>query len=825
MGWKYTSQLVVLFLLVVPFSTAINLNQYPAPFVVDGMLASNFAIVVGDEAAATDVAGAIDVSMQLQRLLQQSQAQKEAELEAERAQRKTIAAEAGTVSMSSTSDLLELDESLGSVREALTEADLDILKGGQIQTGKGRTEYNQYFRFSQTVGKVVFGEDEKDKIGDYLSWDDGDHLFTWELEFEQGLESELSGNDLEDLEDEDIFILGSPYVIANTDFQESTGRLRLTLLGGGVSTYLSENEKEIFTIDGKDYLVEVVIISENSDSIKLRVNGQLTPEMRRGETEVIDGVQLGIQEITGTAKEGQKSIVQFTMGAQKLELEDRNALDNNPSTASVRVNGEVIEDSDLKINAVVKVSGNRVAVNRITYRLFADAVLGDIFIPSGTGLREQLEEPEGMLSPFWNIVYNGLTQVKTAPVVYKPSGDKEYDLQFANQEGITYRFPLVTNEDGDGKLKYGDDDDDLWFIESNSDTTFYGTRGDYFVLSNCAGDDNTCFTHILKYSSADTSASNTITLGFDDLGTGRKDVILSNDTNSFSGELVVGGVSYKIFADTVFNSPPNISIDLNGDGSVSGDEAVIGIQGEGMIDLGSVNTNTPNTEGVQAIINGNADTTLTTLKKEFDDASANEVIAITIEPRSNNHAGITSLSATSGTLFGPFKHGETERAMSKYGIAFDFKNPSGDSAEKLTIDYPFSQRGADVRIITKTSPILILEPEKEEIAQTTGIVARLASEINNILNYNAILVGGPCANKHAAFLMGNPSPCWETVPLGGAIIQSIVHPNNNHAMIIAGREAKDTRKATTAIARGFLSGVPSDKAFVYGNGEIKVRIG
>lgn len=834
-GWKLRNKIftgmtlrktttIIVLLLLAQTAFAAQLRDYPSFFFKGDSIDTPFALVVGDNAAASDVAGGIDIAVQLQQELSKRQA-------AAQPPPPPVKYTPEGFIVGKTSDLLEIGETLGSVREALTELDLDVLKGGQLVTREGRTAYRQYIRFPEDKGQVIFNEDEKDRVGDYLNWDDGDELFTWEVEFDQGLESTLTDGDLEDLEDEEITLLGTQYTITTATYSESTGRLSLTLLGGAASTYLGENEKETYTINGKDYLVEVLIISEQQAAVKFRINGQITPELKQGEATIIDGVQIGIGDVTTTEKEGQKNIVQFFLGAARLQLEDNNALDNNPTTAGLRVNGETIEDSDLKILASKE--GSRVRINKIIYRLFADSVTGDIFIKPGQTLRNQLNEPEGLLAPGWDIAYDGLAETGTTSISYDPAGNNRYRLEFTNQEGINYKIPLLSNEDNDGKLSYGDDTDDLWFIESNSDTTFYGNRGDYFVLSNCNTNDNTCFTHVVRYTGANTGAatSGIIVLSFNDLGTGNRDITLSSDGTKFTGELIAGGVGYKIFASNQTNGTPNIAIDLNADGSVSSDEAIIGTKGEGLIDLGTDNTNSPNTEAGRAIIDGSAATTLRTLKKEFDKADTDEVINIPIEPRASNGIGIQSLTATSGTLFGPLDSDGEDLALSAYGTQFELDDPSGDRAETLTIDYPTSQRGATVRIIggpaPKTLEELIKETETPEQKTPFQPRAFLASEIGDITTHNAIIMGGPCANHHTARLLGNPQPCWESIPLETAIIRLIEQPNGKKALIIAGREAKDTRRASIAVTRGHLSTIPASSAEITGGQDVtdvRVRI-
>src|SRR3989344_7514738 len=203
-------------------ASAAKLSDYPAPFVVNGTPASNLAIVVGDAADGSDVVGAIDIIQSLQSQAVVKVAGPDAPSQ--------LVVEGDAVEVGSTSDLLEINEVLGDVRETLTEVDLDMLKGGQVVTDQGSTEFNQYLRFptaSSTSGTVRFDKDERDRVGHYLFYNDSATIFQWELEFEEGLESEVEGDDLVDLEDEDLTILGQPFVIVDTDITNSTVDLKI----------------------------------------------------------------------------------------------------------------------------------------------------------------------------------------------------------------------------------------------------------------------------------------------------------------------------------------------------------------------------------------------------------------------------------------------------------------------------------------------------------------------------------------------------------------------------------------------------------------------
>jgi len=871
-------------------ASAYKLSDYPAPFVVNGTPASNLAIIVGDQADGSDVVGAVDIIQSLQTAAVVKTAAPGAPSQ--------LVVEGDAVEIGSTSDLLEIAEIIGDVRETLTEVDLDMLKGGQIVTDEGSTEFNQYLRFPQLVEltdplstSVIFAEDERDRVGHYLYINDGDVVFQWELEFEEGLESEVELDDLVDLEDEDVTILGQPFVIVDTDVRNGSNvfgtviaggspDLTFEIIGGAVSAVLGENDKETYVVDGKEYEVEVLVISETAadgeGAIKFRINGEITDELEDGETDVLaDGTQIGIRDILATGKDIQKSIVQFYLGAYKVEFRDTNTSDAIANQAGTEVNEETIEDSNVVIRAqftsasdtVISLTGSEFEVQNVKYNLTADAVLGDMYIPPGTGVREQLDEPEGMLTPSWDIRYEGLMDTGVTLVRVDAAGDDEYDLEFTNQEGIFFDFPLASNEASNsaGQFKYGDDDDDLWFQEQipftggaiapfvtaavpagvASASDFYISDDDFFVLSNCdfATNDNTCFTHVLRYDSID-STNNQLT--FTDLGTGTRETTF--DTTTFLSELVVGGITYEVGVQNTAGAvvtPFNLTIDLNGDGDiVNGTKALIAIQGEGLIDLGcefvsvglaaapltSQPASLPNF-GLDGACNALTATTsfnisLITLAKEFDEAVANENISINVSARLGNEIGLESINNATpatgaGILFGPLdleENEDLEQFLSGYGVFGELFDPtSNDEAEDLTIEYPLSERGARVFVtggVVSTTSVSAGGVERVQPIQIGA--AKLASEVSDVSMYNAIVVGGPCANPIADALLGGQEPCYETVPENKAIVKLFEHTNGNVALLINGRSAMNTRQGSRAVSTGDVSKVAGMEAEVSG---------
>jgi len=870
-------------------ASAAKLSDFPAPFIVNGTPASNLAIVVGDQADGSDVVGAVDI-------IQSLQSQAVVKVAAPNTPSQLVV-EGDAVEIGSTSDLLEISEQMGDVRETLTEVDLDMLKGGQITTDQGSTEFNQYLRFpddSTSSGSVRFDKDERDRVGHFLFYNDSSTVFQWELEFEEGLESEVTGNDLVDLEDEDITILGQPFVIVDTDLVNRSDLansvsggspdLTLELIGGAVSAVLGENDKETYVVDGKEYEVEVLVISETAasgeGSVKFRINGEITDELADGETDVLaDGTQIGIRDILATGKDIQKSIVQFYLGAYKISFRDSNTTDT-VAIVGAEVNEETIEDANVLMKgqftsnppATTSLTGAKFEIQNVKYNLTADAVLGDMYVPPGTGVRAQLDEPEGMLTPNWDIRYEGLMDTGVSLIRLDSAGDDEYDLEFTNQEGIFYDVPFLSNEAnnaannlpaGSGALKFGDNDDDLWFTEVRNDTndagsfatvagvhaqTFYITDDDFFIVSNCdiPNSDNTCFSHVLRYDSIDTTNRQ---LTFTDLGTGTREV--TYDASTFVADLVVGGITYKVGVNTTTAA---IVVDLNGNGNRGNcTEAWIGVQGEGLIDLGNQllphNTSnfsrpsgngtcslsvlvggvtttghynvTPNGGGANLVANS-SNLSIITLSKEFDEASSNENISVNITTRTGNEIGISSVSAFSGSFWSGMldleENDDLAQALSGYGVFFELFDPSGsDQAEDLTVEYPLSQRGARVFITGGVVTTSTTESGGNERVQPIQIgAAKLASEVSDISQYNAVVVGGPCANQVAAALLGNPAQCYESVPENKAIVKLFEHTNGNVALLVNGRTAMNTRQGARAVATGAIAQATGMEAEVTG---------
>lgn len=726
---------------------ALDLGEYPGPFVKSGVYDPSNAFVLGDEAKGPDTFGALDIAANLQ-------------FES----KVCSAAGAGAVnvvgdaaSISTNSDLLELRESLGDVRETMSEFDLDGLRGGSVTTNEGRTEYNQYLRFNSStlaIGNpplVNFTENDEpvEKVGDFMVVQVGgtnatNAFFEYELQFEEGLESTIASAKLSDLDDESLVILGQTYVFIDTSVDTTNNEVKLELLGGAIYDVLEEGEKKSYTIKGKTYEVQVVVITDqNPETVVFRVNGEQTKELDDGEVEILsDGTLLGISEVISNeaGEAGGGDIVEFYIGANKLEIEDKEYTDS-VFESRVKIDNEPLEDAWVEIDAN-ELSSTELELTSIKYRLVADSLPGltNIYVPPGHGIREYLDEPQGLLGQNWDLRYEGLDDTGVSVIKIDPQGDDEYRLEFTNQLGQLYRIPYLTNKGG--VFKFGDDDDDLVFSEGfintssnvNASNLFFNIDpNDYFVLSkqeSANATDETATSHIVRYTSIDTS-NNQITV--DDLATGTREFTYSttgvgNSTVTIGKvNLLFGGNTFQAFINNNASTGFALAVDQNGDGVIgsavaptvtttgvefsSGAGFLIGVaalqevkvtvRGGGVLDLGNhtlshgvdprlSRSTDANIQGGLSLTNFSepgSNLTLVTVNSEFDENGplnngGDEILVLEIQTRTNNELG-TPKGAIKYVDNGTSSQGVIQDYMTRITQYFVLEEPDDDEDHHL----------------------------------------------------------------------------------------------------------------------------------------------
>ncbi|PIN69686.1 hypothetical protein COV93_04465 [Candidatus Woesearchaeota archaeon CG11_big_fil_rev_8_21_14_0_20_43_8] len=786
---------------------AADLSEYPSQFIADGKFQG--LIVVGEMAASSDVVGAIDIATSLQ-----YDAKKTTVLGSNDNVVTTIHS-GDAAKVESGIDMLEINETIGDVKAIFTGDDLDALASGSVSNALGATNYNQYLNFKSVTtnfpGRVIYSENENEDVGDYLYFADGTTIFEYELQFEEGFESDVVTGHMVDIEDESLVILGKKFNVVSTSL--SGLEVKMTLLGGEVTDTLSESETKTYTINGNDYEVNVLIVSDNNNEVKFVVNGEVTDKLSEGSTDTLsDGTMLGVRDIMpneGTEEEG-GDIVEFYLGASKLELTDTN-YESNTWYNGVEVNDESIEDASIIID-MTNITTTKKEINSIKYRLHADSKMGDVFIEAGHGIKEYLDEPEGMLNADWDIMYDGLSEPIKLPMQIISNGDDSYDLLFPTQGHEMYKIPFIDNSnDDDHGFKYGDNDNDLQFIEAPSLSTdyvnsgFWITEDDYFILGD-SGNLISTITKVLRYDSIDTSNRE---IQFTDLAGGQFEVTygtdtLTQDTNTATGILNTAGRSYTVWVSNITGNP--IAIDLDHSSSIDGGEATIVTPGI-LFDLGGYSNASFSGDNME-LVEDSIITTFLIPSFAFDESThPTEYVFVNLTESGTNQVDLSIVSAMSNIEMHTLDDLDLERGMTEFGVLYEKTDSSSPTdADDLALTLVLNQLEAQVFVtfgdsITTTETAIPGSPIGSEMIERIDIgAAVLDKEVKDLWAQNLIIIGGPCANLVAQEVMGvTLEKCAEDFESGKAKVR-LFENKGKVALLVAGYSAMDTRSATQVIS-------------------------
>jgi hypothetical protein len=753
---------------------AYDLSTYPAKFIVDGKFDGK--IIVGEKAATQDVLGSIDIA---------------ASLQGASVTKKPVSSGSGsTVTLSGDvkqigtgSDRLELREAVGKVSDTLTAGDLQALKGGKLTTAEGSTDYSQYLRFNSNIASsgaigsgnqlqefgVNYIDNRDNKLGDYLVMEQTDNpVFEWQIQFSQGLKSKRATDGrLRDMEDRTLNILGTDFNIVTATVGTAGTDFQMTLMGGSVPDTLREGETKTYTINGVDYEVTLVFVSDpasgsSAPEVKLSVNGEITKAMQRGDTDTLSGgLQIGIRDILVNAREG---VASFYLGADKITFGPTATATDAFQTGKVSINNQNINQAQLAVRGdFYSGSTDKFELTSIKYRLKMDASTGsDVYITKGHGLRENLRYPQGLISPTLDIKYEGLTEPQIGNLALQSRGNDQYDLQFTNLQNQAYDLYLVSNRQS--VFKFGSDKDDLVFVEAANTSLPNIGLNDYFVTSDSRSDVDKAVTNVLRYEDIDTT--NKI-MYFTDVGNGgqRRDVTYTMSTAlTGSGDLVVGGHTFRVYVENGNSSTGThrVAVDLNADGDVANDSVSFTVLGGGVLSLTKVMTTITNStnatwyqlstgtqlsaivgdsknisgsitaeqastifgeaaQGTYTLSNATLYWSLQTLAKNFDTSgNGSEYINWTVSPTTvGSNAQVTLgnvvangplMQPSSSLRFRQFRF-TTDRddsvnykGMSDFGVSILENVPnSGNNPNSLTLGYPAVQRFPQVFVVGGTT--------------------------------------------------------------------------------------------------------------------------
>lgn len=758
--------------------------SFPEPFVLGGT--ADGAVVYGANAATSDVIAAIDVQANLQGLVTAESTGT------------AVAGDAWQVATSS--DKLEIGESLQDIRSNIGSTELSILANGELSNEKGTAKYEQYFYFENPQSAMVnYTEDDDENIGLFFKVTSGQQIARYVMSFTASLKSDvIASSVLEDIEDEEITFLGKTYVITKAENVSAT-QTDLTLMSGANKGTVS-NDAEI-TLGGKT--ISVVVSATNA--AQFTIDGEKTTKLAEGDTyKISDDTYLGVADITYQDFAGGLMQSTIYIGADKIFLDDGSA---------IQVNAETIDKAIVTITE--SFSGGDISITEISINMTAE---DDLYVPVNGKLSEavDLDEPEVLITQNWDIEFKGLETHKTEELKLAPTGsDKKYELTFNNYDGTTITLPvLFTNESG---VFGGKQQGKELVLSPNGSAGINISKDDYFILNtaNPATASNDARSYVIQYKGATKTSASTPIVTFDILGVenGRTMTLASTGTFSLKS---LGGVDFSFKNasasalttddyDIILNAADYSSKrgeDTAGNGSLT---TYLRTQYNALVNITDLDLNT----------------------------TANWIVGLQTDDANRDGDDMTLSSSSAYTFIVTFGYGTTSapdalatisiegseitdnvntdltKQQTKYGIYIESEDPSGSPLTLIA-----------------TIPESIVEPllyvSAGEITVTPGaagaggqILVVKDSEVASVSSKNLVVVGGSCINTVAAKILGSTSPmctdAFTTATGAGAgqyIIKTVASPYNAEkvAMLVAGYNAADT---TNAVAKA-LEGVASD---------------
>ena len=760
---------------------AADLANYPSPlFIKDGVFSGT--LVVGDNAAAEDIIGVTNIATSLQAA----------------AVKKTVVSDGGTTvtiegdakQIGTTSNFLEIGETLNAAGlTTVDSSDLGALQDGTFVNSKGTFTYTQSVDLPDNANVVFY--DEGDQSTDpalYLKFFSGQPAYTYKISFTPALESDVdSDNNLKDLRDETLNILGKDYSIITAT--NTSSQIVLKFFSGANTDILAEGSSKTYTIKGKNYDVTASYIS--TSEAMFTVNTQTTDKMVKGDTYTLsDGTEIGVRDIlaqnyAGEASGGDK--VQFSLGANKIEIKDT-APTTDAYDATVTVGSEDLGN----VGADIVTSGFSSAVTKISGLNFRYQPSSDLYVPVDGSLSVRADAEEGetgnVIFGGFDIEFKGLSTGSTEDLKIEPDGATKYKLTFQNRNGDTYSLPVWSAKSNSEPYVLLGDYDGSTYKKLHINESDSIADEDYFILSPS----ETQKTHIMQFKSVN---SNSGTFKIKDAMVGGQTWEVSNGSN-----VNIDGTSYDIWLNGGWTTP-TLRADMNGDGS-TGTAVVSSIYTKYSGSVGYLTLR----ENVSAMNQTANYTQFTTEKTEgIPSLDFQENINWTLSwDAANDKLKLASPISTFGSMgqMSKLEDKDVYVGYTYYGVygKYDYTNADQPS---FSFTYPDNQAQALVYVTSgATTSGTSTTGTTTDVVQPIDVGAvKLASEVTDVNAQNLILVGGPCANSVARQVMGaTTANCADGFEAGKAMIKLYEQAPGKVAMVVAGFNGIDTRRASQVVA-------------------------
>jgi len=776
--------------------------SYPAPFVQSG--AANVAVVVGSQAALSDAVAASNIGSDLSTKLA--------------AQTATSGTSSGATA--SGGDSYKIEKT--STKFQLGKGVLDVISGTVTEDnlptlladGKYIDKNNDEYDYTQ---KVVLANatlsmfDDNDYKSDTptvgVKMASGDYILNYTISFTDNVPwTTMASTNLK--------ILGKSYYVLSTD---ANTNMTMTLLDSATSEFLAEGEEKTVSLGGKEYKIAINFVGSNQT--KLSVNGVLTNTLSTGQTyKLADGSYVGIKDILYSSKDSGVSKVEFSIGSGKLKLVNNQDIEMNDNTIS-RLRAFFGGVSAAKVTAITlewKADGD----------LFA-APTKDAEMPGFKALK---------------LTYGGMTYPSEETIKIASESDSYLSLQSFPLKDSTETINLLYTTDNSNITGAGKDANNVLRIADMANLsaiTFDADTDSYFVAS--WNDTSSAESYLMRVTNFKTvSGVDKATLQYkkDGSWTSLKEDASNQTTVSIgSTDLTFGDISYtdrtaKIQAGNTavkFNrlfSKNGLTVKLPVINSTAQTAAgltapctnytafVAGQIGPVILNNGTLTTNSTCYETTYALQFNEED------KNGNIGAGSKFNVTIGFNSASTKQIHVSDVVGESVT----FAQQQSTKIWESYiysALASKFLWDKSGDQYSLDIIYHNSESYGNVFLAAPGVTISGTSTTTSGSAKSLGSVTVYDNEAASMSGKNLIVVGGSCVNTVAAQLLGVSYPTCgaaftskTTAGDGQFLIQAFTQGTNNVALLVAGYNAADTKKAADYLVNNAVNTTAGASAIV-----------
>jgi hypothetical protein len=497
--------------------------------------------VIGATAATSDVAGAVDMAVNLA-----SNAVVTKQVTVSGAGESVT----GGVKIRTVGSELTPYTGLRTVKTVLTNSDMDILAGGTFYLSSGTSgTYKEYLYLGGTASTAATTQPAikyATATGEvspslYLDIAASNVLYEYLLAFPTSISFTANS----DLIGTTITMMGKSFAISDVTTTGTAPALTLTsvtMLGGGIPVSVETGASKTVTMNSKDYAITLTSVGSESISGSTYysaigdVNGE-SFQIRAGQTKTLsDGTTIGATKVFAPIVAGQSGYASMTIGGAKYVI----------STGStVTKDGQSVTGLVGTITSTATASAGKLSSITLDYTPNSET-----FIKGGQGLTD-------VFASAFNMKFNSLTpefdDTTNRQTIQFASSGPTVRLTYVNADGETEALDVFYNSGGtmvQGRTST------IAFV-TDEKTSIGSSTGDYFLVSSGG------FSHILQFTSFDSTNQQ---LTFTDTGTGQSSTVSYTLANNYTS-IILDGFSYA--AHIVSSSSKTIQVDMNRNGAIA----------------------------------------------------------------------------------------------------------------------------------------------------------------------------------------------------------------------------------------------------------------